>query len=641
MSSCSDHSVELRSLLTALLDGDISTDDGRRLEQIITEDKGARQLYCRYMQLHVMLQFEQRLPRAPVEPSESAEAVLEYIRSASAKLLGRDGHQFECPVGEIKPNAQPIVFPTAESAKEGHLAQSVRVDAPPFGSAIRGWFQLPSFAFLLVAAFCGASLAWLVMSSQRAHSDVRKDATSIAKDANSRGDRQFVATLANVTSCRWDQARNVLDGDSNGLQPGQSLHLLEGVAAIHSQFPGGGVGQFQLEGPLGMILTSRGMPSLQFGKLTAQIKSDSDRFTIDTPLGRVTTEGESSIGIIASASDVEVHVFHGNASFESWSTGLEAAQPLNVALRESLRIRSEPNDTVSFEHGKAHESWFVATASMTASRLLINDHYVQTIREAHPVAYWRFEEPESKVVRNAMSDRFHCRVVGDPIRWHSYRGNHYAEFGATTEAGCLISDDTFDEVLDKHYSVEAWTKPSHFHHGTIFSLLQYSAIEPTIDFQHSMVLELVGAVGGRPLMAAGVPGVTPTWPRYPGRIRFVHRNPPGSVGGKACYSESAYALRKWQHVVCTKDESALRLYIDGKLVTREADASELAPGVRALIGQLRPHDSNRLVAERPFIGELDEIAVYDRALSAEELLSHFETVQRPNHAAAKKGPREF
>jgi hypothetical protein len=464
--------------------------------------------------------------------------------------------------------------------------------------------------------------------------------TSSAKDADSHGDSRFVATLANVTSCRWDEARNANEDDANTLQPGQSLHLLEGVAAINSQFHGGGIGQFQLEGPLGMILTSRGMPSLQFGKLTAQIKSGSHRFTIDTPLGRVAAEGESSIGIIASASDVEVHVFTGTASFEPWSTGFEAAQPLSMASRESLRIRSELDDTVSLERGKAHESWFVATASMSASRLLISDQYVQAIRKAGPVAYWRFEDRESKVVRNTIGDRFHCRVVGDPIRWHSYRGNHYAEFGATTEAGCLMSDDTFDDVLDKHYSVEAWIKPSHFHHGTIFSLLQYSATEPAIDFNHSMVVELIGAVGTKPLPTS-ITGVVPAWSRYPGRIRFVHRNPAGSTGGKGCFSESAYALRKWQHVVCTKDETDLRLYVDGKLVTQEADARELAPGVRVLIGQLRPHDSNRLVAERPFIGELDEIAVYDRALSAEELLTHFEAIQRPNHAAVRQSRRDF
>jgi hypothetical protein len=121
----------------------------------------------------------------------------------------------------------------------------------------------------------------------------------------------------------------------------------------------------------------------------------------------------------------------------------------------------------------------------------------------------------------------------------------------------------------------------------------------------------------------------------------VHRNPAGSTGGKGCFSESAYVLRKWQHVVCTKDEEALRLYIDGKLAAQEADTRELATGVRALIGQLRPQASNRLVVERPFIGELDEIAVYDRTLNVEELLLHFEIVQRPKRAASRQGSRDF
>jgi hypothetical protein len=640
MTDSTEYKAQLSPYLTALLDGDIGDEESRQLERILTADAGARRHYCRYLELHVMLQFEQQVPRSPAQPSESAEAVLEYIRSASAELFRQGVSPTDLPIA-----APPVAAPLGD-VPLGPIADEASFGPPPIENAWRStvwatWLPLTGVVWLLMAAMIGGMVTWLLVPRARTKQTIAGGEAGAAVAGTARRNPQFVATLANVTSCQWDKAINLSDAPPGSLQPGQSLHLLEGVAAINSKFPDGGVCRFQLEGPLGMILTSEGMPSLQFGKLTAQIPLNLEHFIIDTPLGRVAVERESSIGIIASASDVELHVFTGSASFEPWSTGFEASAPVNVASRDSLRIRVAADETVSLVRGNAHEDWFVATASMAASRLLIDDRYVQAIRRDRPVAYWRFEEIDSPLVRNEMSDRFHCRAVGDPIRWHQYRGNHYADFGSTTEGGCLMSDDTFDDVLDKTYSVEAWVKPSHFHHGTILSLMQYSPNEPTIDFNHSMVVEMIGAIAAQNSIPRGQPGVISTWLRYPGRIRFVHRNPPGPAGHFGCFSDFAYALRKWQHVVCVKDESSMRLYIDGKMAAQESDASGLAPGVRVLIGQLRPQAPNRPVAERQFIGELDEIAVYDRALSEQEIRKHFELVQTPTDESPRPAARDL
>ena len=54
----------------------------------------------------------------------------------------------------------------------------------------------------------------------------------------------------------------------------------------------------------------------------------------------------------------------------------------------------------------------------------------------------------------------------------------------------------------------------------------------------------------------------------------------------------------------------MRLYVNGELAAEEEDASELPAGLRLLVGRLYP--SQRV---RPFIGQLDELALYNRALS--------------------------
>ena len=71
----------------------------------------------------------------------------------------------------------------------------------------------------------------------------------------------------------------------------------------------------------------------------------------------------------------------------------------------------------------------------------------------------------------------------------------------------------------------------------------------------------------------------------------------------------------------------MRLYVNGELVAEGEDASELPSGLRLLVGRLYPSQG-----VRPFIGQLDELALYNRALSAEEIATHYQLV-RPKTAS--------
>jgi hypothetical protein len=120
---------------------------------------------------------------------------------------------------------------------------------------------------------------------------------------------------------------------------------------------------------------------------------------------------------------------------------------------------------------------------------------------------------------------------------------------------------------------------------------------------------------------------------HPGRIRFLHRFPAGVRGGTSCFSREAYALRKWQLLTCVKDGSAMRLYIDGNLTAEINDANELPQHLRVLIGQLHPYSAVRPAPVSPFVGEMDEVAIYDRALTEAEIESHYQLVQNNSHGS--------
>jgi hypothetical protein len=156
-----------------------------------------------------------------------------------------------------------------------------------------------------------------------------------------------------------------------------------------------------------------------------------------------------------------------------------------------------------------------------------------------------------------------------------------------------------------------WIKPSHYHLGAVVSLIGDPSTPDSV-VPHGMLMELGGS------------GRMPTAVHHPGRIRFLHRSPATNESqvGTSCYSEDAYQLRRWQHVVAVKDGATMSLYINGELVGASEDSTRLPTGLRMLVGRLYP---SRQI--RPFKGQLDELALYNRALKLEEIQRHYHLIR--------------
>jgi hypothetical protein len=381
----------------------------------------------------------------------------------------------------------------------------------------------------------------------------------------------YVATLVKFTNCQWDSARTTADlNRGSQLSPGQSLHLLEGVAEINSTARSGMIDKFRLEGPSGLMMGSHGVPSLLYGRLSATSTIDHDPFVLDTPLGRVTVSEDACIGAVANTNEVEIHVFFGSASFEPLVhlQQDDANERFCITSGSALRITSNAEAGLVVENGVANEDGFITQASLNASRLNITPNYVAAIKAAKPIAYWRFDRVHDGLVPNEMSDRLACRIEG-PVRWRTYpAGNRSAEFGFADQAGFLLTDDTIGDALRNEFTAELWIKPSYFQRGSIFSLVECGQSNVDVP-QQCALIELFGL--------AADPG-----PVLRSRVRFLHRSPPGREvnAGVTCFSDEQYAPRKWQHLAAVKSPESIKLYLDGKLVAEADDPSDTPDGLR-------------------------------------------------------------
>jgi hypothetical protein len=422
----------------------------------------------------------------------------------------------------------------------------------------------------------------------------------------------YEARLIRSTACLWDI--NSVESPQIGswLTSGQSLHLLEGLAEFTLDWSRGGNATLSLEGPAAMMLTSEGMPTLRFGRMTATINSTSRPFVLETPVGRLVVSEFGSVGVSAFGNDGEVHVFDGDATLvPAWRTSNNQENlPITIRAGEAVRVQEGPGGELSISRHPSDQEYFVAQLSMNSDALMIPPSYVEAVKKATPLTYWRFERDTWPTVVNQMGPRFQGRVVG-ALGVAAYHGNQAVEFGVTDQGGEIICNELFQDEINESYSIEFWIKPSHYHVGSVVSFVG-DPETPNDVIPHALLLELGGT------------GLIPSAIHHPGRMRFLHRSPPSNESelGTSCYSQDAYTFRKWQHVVAVKDGSQMSLYIDGALVGQGEDVSSLPSRMRLLIGRLYP--SRRV---RPLIGQLDELAVYNRALMPDEIVKHYQIVR--------------
>ncbi|WP_428304383.1 LamG domain-containing protein [Lacipirellula sp.] len=460
-----------------------------------------------------------------------------------------------------------------------------------------------SFAFLLGAA---------------AASFFGNRATDRRQDYGPHVAAAYEAQLVRSTNCRWDHDTAGARSVGAQLTSGESLDLLEGLAGIDMSWSTGGTAEVSLEGPAAMMLSSDGMPTLRFGKLTATITTPQRPFILETSVGRVVIAEYGVIGVSAFGDDAEIHVFGGSATLDpAWNTPDRHAQPVRIVAGEAVRIQVGRDGELAMARRPAEQASFVAQVSMASDSLIVTSAYIDAVKASRPIGYWRLEGDNWPSIRNEMSDRFQLQVDG-VIGRTGRPGSEAIEFGVTDRGGDVVCSEVLDASIGDSYSLEMWVKPSHYHVGAMVSLVG-TPMAPSGVIPHGMLLELGGS------------GKIPRAVHHPGRIRFLHRSPASddSQLGTSCYSKGAYTLRRWQHVVAVKDGDAMRLYVNGQLVGEGEDHNELPSGLRLLIGRLYPSRNIR-----PFIGQLDEVALYDRALTPEEINQHFHLL-RPVAASPK------
>lgn len=214
--------------------------------------------------------------------------------------------------------------------------------------------------------------------------------------------------------------------------------------------------------------------------------------------------------------------------------------------------------------------------------------YSGEVMAAEPVAYWRLGDVGTTLTDEAQG--FDGTVSGEPMRVE----------------GALVGDDDGAMALDM-------TSP-----GATFPDLS-----TMLDGAQTLEVWFLRAEGSGPgpLIEIGLEDEARSgrlWANGEGGVDVYANFPDAAGANRDITGPGLVAADTWYHVVATHDGESLRLYLDGALVGAIDEAYELPEAGPIRVGY-REGD------ERHLVGALDEVAIYPRALTPEEIRSHATT----------------
>ncbi len=197
--------------------------------------------------------------------------------------------------------------------------------------------------------------------------------------------------------------------------------------------------------------------------------------------------------------------------------------------------------------------------------------------------YWKFDEDSGTVVSDS-SGKGHTGVI--------YNGGTYS-LSSTGKSGHALTTDGTDDYVDtgtyfpelgSQFSVSLWVNPG-------ATQMAYADIFGDHGEYKGMVFQQNG-------------GTTNSF-------YFAYGN------GAAWVATSSVQLNasKWQHVVIVKDENYCYIYLNGVQATNSTCATTMVPNPN--LDFMIAHGFSS--ADRFFNGKVDEVRVYSRALTSDEI----------------------
>lgn len=561
MTNESPESDELFELLSDLVDGDLPPPRADRLRDLLRDDPEAQDLYLDFMKLHAHLHLAY----------DSGSGPADMPGGASMPLKPLSVSPFEPAVGGV---INEELGGTVGAISSGRFWPS---------SLTVGWTLAGLFAIML--AFVSRP------------SEPRK--VPIATRPSGKVDvSKGLAVVVRAAGVRWESSDGRIPKEGDIL-PQCRLKVLEGRATL-SMLTGVSV---IVEGPADIELLSVDRITCHRGKLRTRVPEGAEGFVVSGPNSAVVDLG-TEFGInIKSDGKSRGKVFEGEV--EAVVLGASGVMRRSQIVKEESEAFEIDPGTGLIGPLTGPED-FVTTSNPDPTPLILTPGYRDSVLAARPRCYWRFEAAAGNEIPNEVPGRPPLLVTG-PIRLAgTSTDNRCAIFGPGQTNQYLRMDEPWKPVGSPGFAIELWFLSETISHAALVSL-----VAPKDTTHHLLLAELTSS-SRRTLFR-------------PASVRFLYRWPAGR--GENIFSSDIYVPYRWHHLVSQLAGDRMELYLDGVLQASQAigprSSTEACQFLLGRLSTLTESDNiHHTGYRRPFVGLMDEVALYDRPLTVEEVRAH-------------------
>jgi hypothetical protein len=321
---------EVRELLMIALDGDLSSNQRARLDELLLDNETLRRTAARFLWDDSLL----------VEEIGALGQALDFLQQPLEKT----------PSGNVIPAVSSVR--AAPSPRPEKLEQWVDRGAIPTATVKFGRFRRAvdyvnrhGVVVALAAGIAAIGFFWqysammakldrlYALTAANDPAEVKKHQRDVQKGGASPGSPP-VARVTGLSGCEWPAGETGLKfGDT--LAPGQRLRLTKGVLQL--TYDAGT--RVMLEGPVDMVMTTAIEAKLSSGKIAAAVPRFARGYTILTPTAEVVDLGTEFGVAVDKVGDSEIHVFDGDV----------VTRPIGEKGLEMHLVHTRQDEAVKFE----------------------------------------------------------------------------------------------------------------------------------------------------------------------------------------------------------------------------------------------------------------------------------------------------
>lgn len=495
--------------------------------------------------------------------------------------------ELDAATGDVSP--VELVTPPKASPSINLEAPQNNADSKYQGPAV---VVIPKAAVWLGLAAAVLLVAWVLWPSPASVAPQNQAATAVPETNPAAPAGRVLSSV----DAQWDGPFD----PAAPIRTNQTVSLVQGLAEF--EFNDGA--RVIVQAPAIFEPTGTNGLRLVRGKLTANVPLSAHGFTVDTPNALITDLGTEFGVEVDAAKQARVYVFEGEVTLASPASASEPRALVSLLGGQGRRVLADGEILPMQADAVVHD--FVRGMDL-ASR------YQAMILADRPLIYYAFDDLNDGVARNLASNRHHAEVHGQA---RAVFVNGRSAVSLDSMSAYLQSSEPIDELRGaESYTMECWVRPKRRDYGVICSLNLLGDIRPNRIYTLAR-LEVTAPQGG----------IGPD-----NRFRFMHINLVDFESDKVESSEQTniysdqVVLMQWAHVVAVKSGDIMTLYINGEVVGQETSTTALLDhDIHLVLGKFFTEEAERMVRARQFIGQLDELAIYDHAVSPEAIQARYE-----------------